>query len=107
MTILCGVRGGASENFCTPWMDREGTSHAIIEFESGAIGYHTGTWGARGTTHAFKMELYGTNGTLSYTTTGENGGKILLIQTNGYPQEERRSVILWQKEKEEEKRKVQ
>lgn len=85
-------------NYGTPWMDREGTSHAIIKFESGAIGYHTGTWGARGTTHSYKMEIYGTNGTLSYTTTGENKGKILLIQTLGYAKEESRTTVLWQKD---------
>ena len=36
-------------NFGTPWMEREGTSHVTIEFANGAIGYHQGTWGARGT----------------------------------------------------------
>ena len=35
-------------NFGTPWMEREGTSHVTIEFENGALGYHQGTWGARG-----------------------------------------------------------
>lgn len=36
-------------NFGTPWMEREGTSHVTIEFLNGALGYHQGTWGARGT----------------------------------------------------------
>lgn len=81
----------------TPWMDREGTSHAVIRFENGAVGYHTGTWGARGTTHAFKMEIYGTDGTLSYTTSGENRGKILLIKTNGYAKEDCLTSVLWEK----------
>jgi UDP-N-acetyl-2-amino-2-deoxyglucuronate dehydrogenase len=33
---------------CTPWMDMEGTSNVTIEFENGALGYHFGTWGAKG-----------------------------------------------------------
>lgn len=32
----------------TPWMEREGTSNVVIEFENRAMGYHFGTWGARG-----------------------------------------------------------
>lgn len=82
----------------TPWMDREGTSHAAIRFENGVIGYHTGTWGARGTTNSYKMEIYGTNGTLSYTTVGENKGKILLLRTLEYSDEKRRNEVLWQKD---------
>ena len=34
---------------CTPWMEGEGTSNAIVQFEGGRLGYHFGTWGARGT----------------------------------------------------------
>ena len=41
------VRGThLGSKFCTPWMDKEGTSNACIEFENGALGYHFGTWGA-------------------------------------------------------------
>jgi predicted dehydrogenase len=36
-------------NLGTPWMEREGTSDVAIRFVSGAVGYHGGTWGARGT----------------------------------------------------------
>ncbi|HCK10055.1 MAG TPA: hypothetical protein DHW45_09275 [Candidatus Latescibacteria bacterium] len=44
------VRGNHyGTNKCTPWMEREGTSNATIEFENGVLGYHFGTWGARGT----------------------------------------------------------
>ncbi|MBN1401878.1 MAG: Gfo/Idh/MocA family oxidoreductase [Anaerolineae bacterium] len=35
-------------NRCTPWMEAEGTSNVTLRFESGALGYHFGTWGARG-----------------------------------------------------------
>ncbi len=81
----------------TPWMDREGTSHAVIRFENGAVGYHTGTWGARGSTHSYKMEIYGTNGTLSYNIGGENQGKILLIRTKGYAKADCMTSVLWEK----------
>ncbi|WP_376774479.1 hypothetical protein [Paenibacillus eucommiae] len=30
-------------------MEKEGTSNVTIEFENGVLGYHFGTWGARGT----------------------------------------------------------
>ena len=36
-------------NRCTPWMEKEGTSNVCLEFENGILGYHFGTWGARGT----------------------------------------------------------
>lgn len=32
----------------TPWMEGEGTSDAILKFENGILGYHGGTWGAKG-----------------------------------------------------------
>ena len=43
------VRGNHyGTNRGTPWMEREGTSNVTIEFEEGILGYHFGTWGARG-----------------------------------------------------------
>ena len=36
-------------NLGTPWMEAEGTSNVAIRFANGALGYHFGTWGARGT----------------------------------------------------------
>ncbi len=53
-------------NFGTPWMEREGTSDVAIKFESGAIGYHMGTWGARGTDHNYCFQLHMTKGMLEY-----------------------------------------
>lgn len=82
----------------TPWMDREGTAHAIIKFENGAIGYHTGTWGAKGTTNWFKMEIYGTEGTLSFSNTGKYKGKLMLLRNVGIPEEEKTETVLWDKE---------
>ncbi|MFW6597804.1 Gfo/Idh/MocA family protein [Propionibacteriaceae bacterium Y2011] len=32
----------------TPWMEGEGTSDVVISFENGIVGYHGGTWGAKG-----------------------------------------------------------
>ena len=44
------VRGNHyGTNRGTPWMEKEGTSNVTIEFEGGILGYHFGTWGARGT----------------------------------------------------------
>ena len=44
---VSGVHVGT--NFGTPWMELEGTSNVSLKFESGALGYHFGTWGAKGT----------------------------------------------------------
>ncbi len=51
-------------NLGTPWMEKEGTSNAIMKFESGAMGYHFGTWGARGTEHGYCFQLQMTKGML-------------------------------------------
>ena len=51
-------------NLGTPWMEKEGTSNAIIKFKSGAMGYHFGTWGARGTEHGYCFQLHLTKGML-------------------------------------------
>jgi predicted dehydrogenase len=51
-------------NFGTPWMEEEGTSNVTIEFESGALGYHFGTWGARGTRLGWSIHAHCTEGML-------------------------------------------
>ena len=48
----------------TPWMEREGTSDAILTFESGAQGTHFGTWGARATRHGYSIHVHGEKGML-------------------------------------------
>ena len=48
----------------TPWMDREGTSNVCIEFENGALGYHFGTWGARGTKLRYSVHAHCEQGML-------------------------------------------
>jgi predicted dehydrogenase len=51
-------------NFGTPWMEKEGTSNVTIEFENGALGYHFGTWGARGTKLGWSIHAHCTEGML-------------------------------------------
>ena len=53
-------------NFGTPWMDREGTSNVSIEFENGALGYHFGTWGARGTRMGYSFHAHCEKGMLDF-----------------------------------------
>jgi len=51
-------------NLGTPWMEKEGTSNAIIEFEGGKMGYHFGTWGARGSKLVYSFHAHCTEGML-------------------------------------------
>ncbi|MFK7691461.1 Gfo/Idh/MocA family protein [Paenibacillus sp. HJGM_3] len=48
----------------TPWMEKEGTSNVTIEFENGSLGYHFGTWGARGTRLGYSFHAHCTGGML-------------------------------------------
>ena len=48
----------------TPWMEKEGTSNITIEFENGVLGYHFGTWGARGTRLKYSFHAHCTGGML-------------------------------------------
>ena len=50
----------------TPWMDREGTSNVCLEFENGALGYHFGTWGARGTRMGYSFQAHCEKGLLDF-----------------------------------------
>ena len=45
-------------NYGTPWMEREGTSNVALEFEGGALGYHFGTWGAKGTRLGYSFHAH-------------------------------------------------
>lgn len=51
-------------NLGTPWMEREGTSNVTIKFESGALGYHMGTWGARGSRLKYSVHAHCEKGML-------------------------------------------
>ena len=59
---VSGVHVGT--NFGTPWMEKEGTSNVTMKFESGALGYHAGTWGARGTRLGYSFHAHGEKGML-------------------------------------------
>ncbi len=56
-------------NLGTPWMEKEGTSNATITFANGAMGYHFGTWGARGTKLGYSFHIHCTGGMLEYNLT--------------------------------------
>jgi predicted dehydrogenase len=45
-------------------MEMEGTSHAAIKFASGALGYHAGTWGAKGSRLGYSFHAHCTEGML-------------------------------------------
>lgn len=51
-------------NLGTPWMAREGTSDLILKFESGAVGYHGATWGARGSRLGYSIHVHTDQGML-------------------------------------------
>ena len=55
-----GTRNG------TPWLLKEGTSTAVIQFENGALGYHGATWGARGTKLGYDYQIHTEKGMLEY-----------------------------------------
>jgi predicted dehydrogenase len=57
-------------HYGTPWMEREGTSNVVLEFEGGALGYHMGTWGARGTRHGYNFQAHCTEGMIEADITG-------------------------------------
>jgi predicted dehydrogenase len=63
----------------TPWMEKEGTSNAVIEFEDGKMGYHFGTWGARGTKLGYSFHAHCTKGMLEFNL---NKG-TLSVHVNG------------------------
>lgn len=49
-------------NYCTPWMEKEGTSNVSLKFENGSLGYHFGTWGARGTRLGYSLHAHCADG---------------------------------------------
>jgi len=61
---VSGVHVGT--NFGTPWMEREGTSNVTMRFANGALGYHFGTWGAKGTRLNYSFHAHCTEGMIEY-----------------------------------------
>ena len=64
-------------NFGTPWMQMEGTSNVTLEFENGAMGYHFGTWGAKGSRLRYSYHAHCTQGMLELDV---RAGKLMLHQ---------------------------
>ncbi len=64
-----GVHMGTNRG--TPWMEREGTSNVCIEFPEGRLGYHYGTWGARGSRLRYAMHAHCDEGMLEADITGK------------------------------------
>ncbi len=57
-------------NLGTPWMEREGTSNVSISFEGGKLGYHFGTWGARGTKLKYAIHAHCEKGMIEWDLQG-------------------------------------
>ena len=62
-------------NHGTPWLDFEGTSNVTMKFADGALGYHMGTWGARGTRLKYSLHAHCTDGMLEIHL---HSGKLIL-----------------------------
>ena len=67
-----GVHIGS--HYGTEWMEREGTSNVTMTFESGAMGYHFGTWGAKGSRLKYSFHAHCTEGMIEAAITG---GKLI------------------------------
>ncbi len=72
-------------NLGTPWMEGEGTSNLVMRFENRAMGYHFGTWGARGSRLQYSLHVHGTRAMLDtrlkegkiFLTTWEKGEELI------------------------------
>lgn len=58
-------------NHGTPWMEREGTSNVCLEFSQGRLGYHFGTWGARGSRLRYTVHAHCDEGLLEADISGK------------------------------------
>ena len=47
-------------------VEKEGTSNVVIKFANGAMGYHFGTWGARGSSHVYDFQVHTEHGFFEY-----------------------------------------
>jgi len=62
----------------TPWIEWEGMSNAIFEFEGGKLAYHFGTWGTVGTRHSYAIHAFFEKGMVECCL---NEGKMYLHRT--------------------------
>jgi predicted dehydrogenase len=75
-------------NLGTPWMVKEGTSNVSMRFESGALGYHFGTWGARGTRLHYSFHAHCTEGMLEFRLSSDQWeGERLILHRTGHEEE--------------------
>jgi predicted dehydrogenase len=65
---LRGVHMGT--NLATPWMEREGTSNVSLAFAGDRLGYHFGTWGARGSRLRYSFHAHCSAGMLEADFSG-------------------------------------
>ena len=71
-------------NMGTPWMEREGTSNVTMHFESGALGYHFGSWGARGTRLSYSFHAHCEQGMLEFRLKSDRfDGEDLIFHAGG------------------------
>ena len=87
---LQGVHMGT--NTCTPWMEKEGNSNVIMTFKNGTMGYHYGTWGARGTTHGYTFHVHTDKGMFEYLDGKE---ATLKFTSNIHPDPDQRKETIW------------
>ena len=66
---LRGIHMGTNRG--TPWMEREGTSNVCLEFPNGKLGYHFGTWGARGSRMRYTLHAHCNEGLLEADISGK------------------------------------
>ena len=79
---VSGVHVGT--NLGTPWMEMEGTSNVTMRFENGSLGYHFGTWGARGTRLRYSFHAHCTDGMLEFRlSSDEFEGERLILHRKG------------------------
>lgn len=84
----------------TPWLLKEGTSAVVMRFESGAIGYHGATWGARGTRLSYDFQIQTEKGMLEYD---HSSGEIRLYDEEGEHQPagtiaQQKYSVLWKRD---------
>jgi len=86
---ISGVHLGTRRG--TPWLDFEGTSNVTMRFANGALGYHMGTWGARGTRLKYSFHVHCTDGMLEYH---RHRGKLILHRDAEEDVEGREKVLM-------------
>ena len=85
----------------TPWMMREGTSVLSMSFESGALGYHGATWGARGTKMGYDFQIQTEKAMLEYD---HDAGEVRVYNSQGTHKpghtdsDSKRYSIVWSRE---------